>query len=295
MGGGGARGFAHIGVLQVLREAGYPIDFVAGTSMGAVVGAMYAETLNPLEIENRFVAFLESDAFRATGIPRLQARDDQEMSFWNQITSEIRGRLAINLAQSRQALIKSERLHRALEMLIRIRDFSECRVPMRIIATDILNGQDVVFNQGDLLLALGASSSVPGFLPPVHYNGQLLSDGGISCPVPVSYARPEQEMIVIGVAVPPPMKRSASLDNAIEIMSRAEQITSHYYSTSQMMHADVQISPKTENIMWSEFTRLPEMIEAGRDAAERALPVLEEVLHQHLPWWQRVKKVFSTA
>ncbi|MCF7805565.1 MAG: patatin-like phospholipase family protein [Candidatus Marinimicrobia bacterium] len=292
LGGGGARGFAHIGVLQVLHEAGYAIDTIAGTSMGAVVGAMYAETLDPYEVENRFLEFLESDAYEHTGIPRINAKEEQDASFWDQITSEIRGRLAVNLARSRKSLIKSERLKNAINTLLNIEDFSECQIPITILATDILNGEDVPISTGDLRQAVEASSSIPGFIAPIDYDGHLLSDGGISCPVPIKYARQSTDRVVIGVAVPPPIRSGTGLDNAIEIMTRAEQITSHYYSISQMNDADVKIYPDAEMIQWNDFTRMPEVVAAGRKAAEAALPVLESVLWQRKPWWRRIWQRF---
>jgi len=287
LGGGGARGYAHIGVLQVLHEAGFSMDYVAGTSMGAVVGAIYAETLDPSEVQHRFVEFLQSETFEKTGIPRLHGSANHESGFWNQVTSEIRGRLAINLARSRKSLIKSERLINAIRAVLTIRDFEETKIPLTVVATDIANGHDVPFTSGDLIFAVEASSSVPGFLAPIRHNGQLLSDGGISCPVPVSYIRENPDFISIGVAVPPPIHYQVPLDNAIQILTRAEQITSYYYSNMQMTQADVQIYPKTESIQWNDFDRLPEMIEAGRSAAEAALPVLREVIRQRKPWWRR--------
>jgi len=296
LGGGGARGFAHIGVLQILQDAGIPIDYIAGTSMGAVIGAMYAETLDAYEVENRWVAFLESDSYRGTGIPRIVRRNDKETSFWDQISSEIKGRIAINIARSRKALIKTERLTKGLGVLVTIRDFSECKIPLTVVATDMLNGTDVPMRTGELLPALQGSSAVPGFLEPVQSAGHLLSDGGVSCPVPVSYARGDGEnTVVIGVGVAASIHEPAQLDNAIDIMNRAEQITSYYYSNTQMKLADVPLYPDVYNIKWNEFERLPEMVQSGRKSAESMLSVIQEVVYRHKPWWQRIKMLFRPA
>lgn len=267
LGGGGARGFAHIGVLQILQEHEIKVDFVSGTSMGSIVGAMYCETGDAFEVERRIRQFIDSEEFKKTGIPQARDKVERKENFWDNLSSEIRGRIAVNIARKRTSLMKEERLQSAVGYLIGIEEFSQCKIPLTVLATDILNGQDVAFSTGDIKLAVEASSSVPGFLPPVEYNGYLLSDGGISCPVPVQYARQTRNTAVVAVAVPPPIKASASLENAIQIMTRAEQITSSFYTNTQVERAEVSIFPESEDIQWNEFERMDDMIEYGRAAA----------------------------
>lgn len=288
LGGGGARGFAHIGVLQVLQEAGIRVDSVAGTSMGAVVGAMYTETLDAFQVEERWKEFIESETYQSMGIPRLVTQEDKETGFWDQVASGLKERYAMNLARNRVALIKSERLRRAIEQLISIADFSQCRIPLTVVATDLINGDDVPISTGDLHMAVTASSSIPGFLPPLAYDGRLLSDGGVSCPIPIRYARRSEDTVVIGVGVPPPESFPSPPENALEIFNRAEQITSRRYSRMQMQEADVAIFPELENVHWYEFERMQEIMKAGRHSAEVILPALNRKLLGRLPVWQKI-------
>ncbi len=289
LGGGGARGFAHIGVLQVFQEAGLPVHYVAGTSMGAVVGAMYAETLDAFQVERRFAEFVNSEEYQQVGIPRLITQEEKETGFWDQFTSNIRERLAVNMARTRKSIIKSERLQNAVKRLILIENFDGCQIPLTVLATDLRDGQDVPLSSGNLHEAVTASASIPGFLPPVRLNGRFLSDGGISCPVPVRYARGSEPTVVFGVGVPPPANYPADLENALEIINRAEQITSLHYSRMQMHEADMQIYPELENVHWYEFGRMQEIIEAGRNIAERLLPEIKNLLSRRLRWWQRIR------
>jgi len=288
LGGGGARGFAHIGVLQVLQEAGYTPARITGTSMGAIIGAMFAETLNAQEVEHRFHRFMETDTYWQTGIPRIVGRKNQEASFWNQMVSQIRGRLAINIAESRQSIIKRERLRDALGALLSARDFSDCRIPFTAMATDLHTGRNFPLRSGDLLTAVEASAAVPGFLPPVEYQGALLSDGGIGCPIPVDYLDNPEDSIVIAVGVPPGIHNKTPMDNAIDIINRAEQITTHYYSMTQARRADITILPSTEHIAWNEFHRIDEVLNAGRDAGSQMLKELEHHRFLRQPWWRKI-------
>lgn len=287
LGGGGARGFAHIGVLQVLQEAGIRLDYLAGTSMGAVVGAMYAESLDAFQVEDRWKEFLESETYQSVGIPQLVTQDDKETGFWDQVASGLKKRYAMNVARNQVALIKSERLRRAVEHLITIPDFSQCRLPLTVVATDLISGEDLPITSGDLHQAVTASSSIPGFLPPITYDGRLLSDGGVSCPIPIRYARGSKSTRVIGVGVPPPAIFPSPPENALEIFNRAEQITSRCYSRMQMQEADVAIFPELENVHWYEFGRMQEIIQAGRHGTEALLPVIDRMLFGSLPVWQK--------
>jgi len=288
LGGGGARGFAHIGVLQVFQEAGITIDYLAGTSMGAVVGAMYAENLDAFQVENRWKKFVQSDTYRQIGIPQLVTTEEKETGFWDQITSEIRERMAMNMARSRRSIIKSDRLTNAIKALITNDNFSRCRIPLTVLATDLLTGNDVPISSGDLHWAVTASASIPGFLPPVESDGKLLSDGGISCPVPVQYAGETESTVIIGVGVPPPSDYPAMPENAVDVINRAEQITSLHYTKKLMESADFQIYPELENVHWYEFERMEEIIAAGREKTEQLLPDIRKHLKKKVSWWQRL-------
>lgn len=193
------------------------------------------------------------------------------------------------MAQSKLSLLSVERFIQCLEMLIHIRDFKDCRLPFVAVATDITNGQDMPFCAGSLISAVLASSSIPGFLPPVTMDGILASDGAICCPVPVKYAHDLEENILVAVSVPPKIDPQEPIHNALDIMIRAEEINMSYLCRAQAANADVVIEPETKDVGWNEMHRLDEMLESGRKSALAALPGIEEAAENRHPWWRRLK------
>ena len=285
---GGARGLAHIGVLQVLQEHDIPLEHLSGTSMGAVVAAMYSETLDAFAVEQRFREFIASDLYAATEFSGLSRPRGREASFWDQISHRIRGTIAMNLAQSRKGILKQEKLQQALEMLFSIRSFSECKIPFIAVATDITWGRAIPLCTGDLVKAVMASSSIPGFFPPVRFNEILLSDGAICCPVPIKYATCSESALVIGVAVPPSLDKTELPENALDVMIRAEEINMFHFTESQMLDADIRIYPDIGHVEWNELHRLEEAVQAGREAARNVLPELERAWKKKEHWWNRM-------
>lgn len=286
---GGAKGLAHVGVLQVLQEQGYEIGRIAGTSAGAIVGAMFTETLDASVLEHRFRELIASDTFQGAAISRFMNQRGRGSSFWDQISCRIRDTMALYLAQSRMSLLSGQRFIECLEMLIHIRDFQECRLPLVTVATDISTGQDLPLCAGSLIQAVLASSSIPGFLPPVDIDGSMVCDGAICCPVPVKYAHDLDENVLVAVTVPPKINPQEPIQNALDIMIRAEEINLTNLCRSQAANADVVIEPDTKDVGWNEMHRLDEMLESGRQAALKALPRIEEAVETRHPWWRRLK------
>ena len=286
LGQGGARGLAHIGVLQVLQDNGIEVDHIAGTSIGAIVGAMYSETLDAYRIQERFEDLAEREDYARLGLKRFSRGEKREASFWDLIGAKIMGTLALNLAQTRRGLLKSERLERTLEGLIHIRDFSECRIPFVALCTDISWGRENPLCTGNLIRAVTASSAIPGFFSPVEHEGLSLSDGAICCPLPVPYAEHAEDALTMGVAVLPSLDRKKESENAIDVMLRAEEINMHSFTTRLMERADIAVYPDTGDVQWHEMERVREMVRAGREAGEAALPELEGALSRKRGWFR---------
>lgn len=288
LGYGGARGLAHIGVLQVLHESGIPVEHVAGTSMGAVIGAMYAETRDPYILQERVHTLAESEEYYRSGWRRIYRSGDREATFWDQISSKIKGTIALSLTQARMGLLKLDHLEKALQQLIGIRDFSECKIPFLAVATDLYQGREVPICTGSILNAVLASCAIPGFFPPVSHNGLYLSDGGISCPVPIKYAMPDESALVVAVAVPTKLDNHKEPENALDVMIRAEEVNMHHFTDSLMSRADLPLYPETGSVKWHEIHRVEEMVQAGREAAEAEIPRLKRMIrkrtHRLRPW-----------
>jgi len=202
LGGGGARGAAHIGVLKVLERERVPIDCIVGTSMGAVVGGLYASGYTADEIKAVLDRIDWAEVLRDK-----PPRDERSMRR-KEDDLRLLGGVEVGLSNGKiafpQGLIQGQKLEMLLRRLLlptwQVRDFDHLPIPFRAIATDIVSGEKVVFAQGDLALAIRASMSVPGVFAPVRYEDHLLVDGGVVDNVPIDEARRlgAQRLIVAG-------------------------------------------------------------------------------------------------
>ncbi len=272
LGQGGARCLAHIGVLQIFQEQGIKVKKISGTSAGAIVGAAFSETEDAFETEKRFRNLLRSDAYEKSGLNHLKAHNVNGVSFWEQITTRIRGMVALNLAQSKLGVLQNINFKKCLKILIHGNDFSQLLVPFSAMATDLITGYSVEITSGDIIKALNASAAIPGFFPPVPWNDHLLVDGAVCCPVPVEHCRIHEHDITVAVHVPAAINPDYGPENALDIMVRSEEINMRNLDQVKSSRADVKIFPDTKNVSWNELHRLDEMIASGRAAAKKVLP-----------------------
>lgn len=288
LGGGGARGLAHVGVLKVLEEERVSLHYIAGTSIGAVVGAVYAQNPKADFLIERFRQTLDEEFYDQLGLNYIKPNCSQEGSFLHQTTQNIKRRIAINLAQSRKGLLKEIRLKRILVKLIDEGNIEDTKIPLIIVATSLHSGDDIVFKTGDIIDAVAASSSIPGFLCPVNLNDDLITDGGVSCPVPVKYLPKKEVDVAIGVELGMREYPPIETVNVIEIINRADMITSRNLARMMVNTADVAICPDTRDIHWSEFSRADELIQAGIESAREKLPEIRHAIHKKFPWYRRI-------
>jgi NTE family protein len=274
--GGGARGIAHVGVLRVLEELRVPVDAIAGTSMGAVVGGLYASGLSAGQIEAELDGVDWEDAFSdrpaRVGLNYRRRREDRD--FLVRLPLGFRG----GRFQLPAGLIQGQKLTQLLrEKTLRVAgvtDFDDLPTPFRAVATDLETGTAVVLGEGDLTSALRASMSVPGIFAPVERNGRLLVDGGVADNLPVDVARAMgvDRLIVVDAGFPLERDRNrlGSVTNVtnqmLNILIRREVDAQLRQVTSQ----DVLVSPAMPNVSSYSFTNLGRLADAGRRAAEGA-------------------------
>lgn len=289
LGGGGARGLAHAGVLKVLEEEGIPIHFIAGSSMGAIIGSMYAQ--NPdadLLIQRIKESLGDEEFYNEVGINYLKLDEAREGSFLHQATQYITRRIVLNLAQSRSALLKEDRLTNAVSKFIDTGNIEDTKIPLGIVATSLHTGDKVVFRKGDIITAVIASSSVPGFFSPVLVEDDLLTDGAVSSPVPVDVASDMGADLTIGVEVCIREFNPLERVNIIDVVSRAQLIQSRELSRMMVKTGDIPIRPDTGDVYWSDFERYGELVEAGIISAREHLPQIKSAIRRRLPWYRKV-------
>jgi NTE family protein len=282
LGGGGARGLAHLGVLKVLEEAKIPIDCVAGTSFGALVGAMYALNPDTKAMYRKFLTFMQTPIYRHARFDRLVQRHQEENGrFWAHWGKLLKKRLVLNLAQSRMALISSHKVDSFFKFFLGYHTFAELQIPMVAASVDLVSGQEVLHTEGLLMHAVLASSAIPGILPPVFENGKILVDGVVLNSVPVRPARKIGADMVIAVDVGKDFLPQPGVENIIDIILRTHLITAHRTNALLLEEADVVITPEVGHFHWADFSEYKKIIHAGEVATRRTLPALLKNLRRN--------------
>ena len=241
LGGGAARGFAHIGVIQVLEEAGIAIDLVAGTSAGSLVAALYASGRNGQEMAVLALAM-----------------DESQISDW---------------AFPTRGLIRGEALARYVREHTGARTIEQMKLPLGIVVTDLDTGAPILFQRGDTGQAVRASSAVPAVFQPVRINGREYVDGGLVSPVPVRFARQMGAEVVLAVDISSPPDGSPTGD-ALRMLLQTFAIMGRSISHFELRDADVVLRPSLVGVGSADFAARKRAIQAGRDAATAGLPAL---------------------
>ncbi len=250
LGGGGARGLAHLGVLRVLEEEKIPISGLVGTSMGAVVAAAYAAG-GKLDYLSRVATALSWEQLWDFRFPRL-------------------------------GLINGEKIMAVLRLLTKKKKLEELNPPVWVVATDLLTGTEVVFKEGSLEPAIRATISIPGVFIPVKHGNYLLVDGGVVAGVPAGIARQMGADLVIAVNVSYDLTPLPP-GNIFEVLMKTAEIMGARLKEVQVAQADLVITPRVGHVGTGHFSRAADCIAAGEEAARRMLPAIRRLLGRTHP------------
>ncbi|SDU15294.1 patatin-like phospholipase family protein [Halopseudomonas salegens] len=269
--GGGARGMAHIGVLKQLEARNIPIHAIAGTSMGAVIGGLYAAGYNAEELEEIALALdwenILSDSPQREDIPFRRKQDDRDFLVKYRLSFN-QGRLSLP-----RGLLQGQNLSLALETLLvhtnEVDDFDRLPIPFRAVATDIASGDSVVFRSGHLPQAIRASIALPGFFAPVQIDGRLLVDGVLSNNAPIDVARAMGVDRVIVVDIGTPLKTAEELNSIVDIMDQTTTLLTRTNTERQlatMSPSDILLQPRLGAMGFSSFNDIDQAIAAGEQS-----------------------------
>lgn len=248
LGGGGARGLAHLGVLRVLEQERIPIDLVVGTSVGSLIGALYADSGRVLDAEFHAITVDKSDFFDYGALALLSG-----------------------------GLAKGEGIERFLTTHLAHATLESLAVPFGAVATELATGRTVVFERGSVARAVRASSAIPGVFAPVDIEGVLYVDGGVTEPVPARVARKKGAEIVIAVAIPAAVNGEVG-SNPVAVAMQAVALMSAEIAKLRSAEADVVIRPEVGDVAYDDFSQKKRLIEAGEAAARAALPELRAAI-----------------
>lgn len=283
--GGAARGLAHIGVLKALEEQGVHIDAIAGTSMGAVVGGLYASGYSIEELEHlaRTLDWQQalSDAPPRKDVPFRRKQDDRDFLVKQKLSFRDDGSLGLPLGviqgQNLSLLLESKLAHTA-----DIRDFDKLPIPFRAVATDIASGEKVVFRRGHLPQVVRASMSIPAVFAPVELDGRLLVDGGMVDNIPLDVVREMGVDMAIVVDIGTPLRSRKQLATVVDVLNQSITLMTRRNSEEQLasLHRDdILVQPALAAFGVTDFGRAQDMIDAGYRAT-RALDARLAVLRQ---------------
>ena len=247
LGGGAARGFAHVGVIQVLEEAGLRPDLVVGTSAGSMVAALYASG--------------------RTGSQLQQVAEAMEEAAFTDWTLPIFNR----------GMLRGEALARYVNVQVGNKLIEQMAMPLGVVATDLQSGSGVLFQRGDTGTAVRASSAVPALFLPVKIGGQEFVDGGLVSPVPVRFARQMGAEVVIAVDISSAPEGNAAADT-VRILLQTFAIMGKSINGHELRDADIVVRPALAGVGGADFTARRRAIEAGRAAMQRLLPQLKAAM-----------------
>ncbi|MCC6160058.1 MAG: patatin-like phospholipase family protein [Deltaproteobacteria bacterium] len=294
LGGGAARGLAHLGVVETLCAAGIPVQVVAGTSMGALVGAMFAQKADATSMLADATRFLRSPEFRQARIHRLQRETAGEKSVLDAVSRYIsRGRVLASTV-TRPSVLDAEDLYELLGFFVDDRDIRSLHVPFFAVAADLRTGEEVILDRGPVIDAVAASSAVPGAFPPIVVGGRECVDGGVVNMVPVSVLRDMDLDYVIASNVSHELPVPADAMKALATHFRTHEITKRTLTRLQVRFADAVITPQIGQIHWADFTKSDEVIEAGRLAARGAIDTIHRDLKRlgrRPRFWRKPRRI----
>lgn len=274
LGGGGARGFAHLGVLEVLEDAGLGVRAIAGTSMGAVIGAMYLAHGSAAAVIDRWQEARRRGLMPTVLTPGSVANGEPGEHPLVQVARRIRSRIVISFAINRPTMLDGGDLSRALEFLLPDMAIEELSKPLCVVTTDLETGAEILLDRGPLRPAVQASSAIPGLLPATSIDGRFLVDGGVVAEVPVAAARSlGRPVIAVDVSMGlPPLSAD---DLVLDTMMRTQSMTARLLRQAHLRRADDVVRPEVGSVTWAEWDAFDRLVECGREAARHWLGLPE--------------------
>ena len=280
LGGGGVRGAAHVGVLQELDRAGIKIDTISGVSAGAVIGAMYAYSLDAKWIEKKFRQIWSSHIVK-NNLQKYLINPNSNQSFFNRINTSFNNLTLAFMGLFRNYIFDSKYLIKILDELIPESSFENMKIPLKIIATNISTGEDIVYDSGDVKDAIIKSCAIPGVFKPINNGNNLLVDGGVGMPVPVEPLLGICQFI-IAVDIGCYQFQKLKNPNITDLKTRASIITSNRLKKILSSHADYIIRPDTRGFHWSRFEKAETLLDSGKLAVIEDLGILREKIDNNI-------------
>jgi NTE family protein len=249
LGGGAARGFAHVGVIRALEQEKIPVDLIVGTSVGSLIGAIYASDLNSFDLEWTAFSLQKEDLFD----------------------------YGVLTAVMGMGLAKGDKLEAFVKSKVATQDIEQLKLPFAAVATDLNWGTKVVLDRGSIARAVRASSAIPGVFQPVSHMGKILVDGGVVDNIPISVARAKGADLVVAVDISENVGNT-NITNLVDVMLQAANIMFALNVEHSKRDADVLIAPNVGDVSMLDFGQKKRCMQAGIDAGRAAVPEIRKAI-----------------
>jgi len=281
LGGGAARGVAHIGVIQELENAKIPIHVITGTSIGALVGGMYAVNPNAEQVKEKFLGFLHSKDFEDISLMFIEkTKSDEQTGLLQWIAKTVRKSFFYGISLTRLSYLSEDVLKKEIGLLVPDIDITQTKIPFSCAATDLKNNTAYYFDKGPLTKAIIASCSIPGIFPPVQHDGTYLIDGSWAVQNPVARAREMGADFVIAVSIETENGENIETKNGLDVVMMGNRVTRKALAQTQLADADVVITPDVCHIHWSDFSRADDCLAKGCMDAVSIIPEIKRKMRR---------------
>lgn len=288
LGGGGAKGLAHIGVLEVLEDLGVKPHFIAGTSIGSVIGGIYALEGTAKYLKEKAVRMIQSEEFKNFGLDEFYKDSENILE---RFKKEVFEKFYIGRLLFKRSHIKTEAANRLFRNLFGDKTFDECKFFFTCNALDIQSGEEVIFKAGSLAEAVWSSCAIPGIFPPFIKNEQILVDGGVVDNIPVMPVMDLGAKIVLASYLGNQPVFKGIPETGFQISHRAQSFVRYHFDQKILEPADLVIAPEVSDFHWADFSAIDELVKAGRLAAEKNAKKIKSITS----FWYRIRKKLSTT
>jgi NTE family protein len=277
LGGGAARGLAHIGILKALEKIGFIPSLIVGTSMGAVVGCMYSQLRSADAVEKKFREFLEGSYYKRIGLELFSDTDStSSRTVWERFSMHLRQRYFISKSALGNGKFVQTTLIQSLNLLLEEGDLRDLNPRCAAVTSDIISGEECVLTSGSIITAVAASSAIPGIVAPLEIDERRFVDGKVTSTIPVPAARSLSKNPIIAVDVRQSLGWYENHQHGYEIVMRAGEVTNHRLDDIQLQQANFVLRPDVGAINWNAFHCIDQCIQAGEQAVEENLQRLKD-------------------
>jgi NTE family protein len=279
LGGGGARGLAHIGILRALEKNDLIPSLIVGTSMGALVGGMYAQLRSADAVEEKIRKYLQSDFFKQIGLEQFSDTDNENShSLWDRFAAHLRQRYFLSKSVLGTGTFAQETLLQGMNMLLEEGDIHDLSLRFAAVTSDLVTGEEIVFTSGSIITAIAASCAVLGIVAPLKIDSRLLIDGTVTSTIPVPAAHSLSRDLIIAIDVRQSLDASDNYQHGYEIFIRASDITRSLLNDIHLKQATIILKPDVANVNWNEFSYISQCIHKGEQSVEENLSILTRTL-----------------